>query len=122
VGALITLYSGISDPLLVRVLDVLSRADPESLDSRRMVCSKAPEHDADHGETDEASNGGGIALEVARQASVAADPRERPFDDPAFWQNLESVSIRPLDNLQSPNAGGISGFTRTHSASLKSLG
>jgi hypothetical protein len=36
-----------------------------------MVCSKAPEHNADHGETDEGSNGGGIALEVARQASVA---------------------------------------------------
>ena len=70
-----------------------------------MVCSKAPEHDADHGETDEGSNGGGIALEVARQSSVAADPCERPLDDPAFWQNLKSGSIRSLDDLQSPNAG-----------------
>ena len=70
-----------------------------------MVCSKAPEHDADHGETDKGSNGGGIALEVARQAPVAADPRERPLDDPAFWQNLKSGSIRSLDDLQSPNAG-----------------
>jgi len=64
-----------------------------------MVCSEAPKHDADHGETDEGSNGGGIALEVARQASVAADPCERPLDDLAFWQNLESGSIRPLDDL-----------------------
>jgi hypothetical protein len=57
-----------------------------------MVGSKAPEHNADHGETDEGSNGGGIALEVARQASVAADPCERPLDDPAFWQNLKSAN------------------------------
>jgi hypothetical protein len=56
-----------------------------------MVCSKA-RHNADHGETDEGSNGGGIALEVARQASVAADPCERPLDDPAFWQNLKSAN------------------------------
>ena len=74
-----------------------------------MVCGKAPEHNADHGETGEGSNGAGIALEVARQASVAADPCERPLDDPAFWQNLKSGSIRSLDDLQSPNAGAPCG-------------
>jgi hypothetical protein len=36
-----------------------------------VVCSKAPEHDADHGETDERSNGSSIAFEVACQPAVA---------------------------------------------------
>jgi len=70
-----------------------------------VVCSKASEHDADHGDANEGSNGGGVALEVARQASVATDPSECPLDDPAFWQNLKSGSLQSLDGLQSPNAG-----------------
>ena len=70
-----------------------------------MVCSEAPEHDADHGETNEGSNSGGVALKVACQASVATDPSERPFDYPAFWQNLKSGSVRSLDDLHSPSAG-----------------
>ena len=32
-------------------------AHPGSLDSWRGICSKSPEHDADHGEADECSNG-----------------------------------------------------------------
>ena len=83
-----------------------------------MVCSKAPEHNADHGETDEGSNGCGIALEVASQAAVAADPCERPLDDPSFWQDLKSGSIRSLDDLQSPNAGAPYG--QCHFGSSKS--
>ena len=34
------------------------------------VCSKPPEHDADHGQADECNNGGGIAFEVARIAAI----------------------------------------------------
>jgi len=39
---------------------------------------------ADHGEAHEGDDSWGVALEVARQAAVAADPCERAFDDPAF--------------------------------------
>ena len=55
-------------------------------------CSKAPEHNADHGETDEGSNGGGIALKSranrrlrlihrtsARRSSVLAEPQIRQY-------------------------------------------
>ena len=42
------------------------RADPRTCDSsaRGWRC-QTPEHDADHGETDEGDNGSGITLEVA---------------------------------------------------------
>src|ERR1700677_4403602 len=70
-----------------------------------MVCSKAPEHDADHGETDEGSNGSCIAFEVACQPAVTADPCERPFDYPPFRQYFKSGSARSLDDLHSPSAG-----------------
>ena len=51
------------------------RANPGSLDSWRGICSKSPEHDADHGEADECSNGRCVAFEVASQATVTTDPR-----------------------------------------------
>jgi hypothetical protein len=38
------------------------RARPGSLDSWRGICSKSPEHDADHGEADECSNGRWVAI------------------------------------------------------------
>ena len=78
------------------------RAHPGSLDSWRGICSKSPEHDADHGEADECSNGRCVAFEVASQATVTTDPRERSFDDPPFRQHLKSSSVRSLDDLQSP--------------------
>src|SRR6188508_2594587 len=56
------------------------RAHPGSLDSWRGICSKSPEHDADHGEAEECSNGRCVAFEVASQATVTTDPRERSFD------------------------------------------
>ena len=72
----------------------------------RGVCkSKAPEHDADHGEADECGDCCGIALEVAGQAAVATDPGERPFDDPSLGQDLEAVGIGSLHNLQFPCSG-----------------
>ena len=66
---------------------------------------QAPEHDADHGEAHEGSDGAGVALEVARQAAVAADPRERAFHDPAFGEDLEVMEIRALDDLELPAPG-----------------
>ena len=65
-------------------------------------CSKSPEHDADHGEANECSDGRCVAFEVASQATIATDPGERPFNDPPFGQDLKSGSIRSLDDLQSP--------------------
>ena len=58
-----------------------------------MACGKPPEHDADHGEADERSDGGGIAFEVARQTVVAADPCECPLD------------VRSTDDLQASSTG-----------------
>jgi hypothetical protein len=52
----------------------LLRAHPGSSDSWRGICSKSPEHDADHGEADECGNGRSVAFEVASQATVTADP------------------------------------------------
>src|SRR5260370_33551386 len=53
------------------------------------MCNKPPEHDADHGETDEGGDGSGVTLEVARQAPGAVDPGEGAFDDPALGQDFE---------------------------------
>jgi hypothetical protein len=62
---------------------------------------QSPEHDADHGKTNEGCGGSGIALEVTRQASVAADPGKRAFNDPALGQYDKSFGlIRALDDLR----------------------
>lgn len=74
---------------------------------------QASEHDADHGETDEGGGGSRVALEVASEASVAADPGERTLDDPALWENDESMRLVALDDLDLPGAGlgdGRGGF------------
>ena len=63
---------------------------------------QASEHDADHGETDEGGDGARVSLEVARQAAVAADPRERSFDDPTFGQDDELVQFVALDDFDDP--------------------
>jgi len=70
---------------------------------------QASEHDADHGEAHECGDGAGIALEVAREAAVAADPRERALHDPAFGENLEVMEIGALDDLELPAPGGGDG-------------
>jgi len=88
-----------------------------------VACGKPPEHDADNGEADERSDGGGIAFEVARQTAVAADPCERPLDDPAFGQNLKSgISRTFTERSRPPRLAGAIGSTISHSASLRSLG
>jgi hypothetical protein len=51
----------------------------------------------------------GVALEVAREATVAADPRERALHDPTFGEHLEVMEIGALDDLELPGAGGGDG-------------
>jgi hypothetical protein len=74
---------------------------------------QASEHDADHSEANERRGRSCIAFEVAREASVAADPCEGSLDDPPFGQDDEAMQFVALDDLQGPGAGlgdGGSGF------------
>jgi hypothetical protein len=81
------------------------RADPISLHSMSGGCScQAPQHDFDHGETDETDNGSGIALEVAHEAAVSADPCERSLDNPSLGQHGELMHLVALDDLDDPTA------------------
>lgn len=66
---------------------------------------ESSQHDADHGEADEGSGGGGVAFEVAREASVPADPGQGSFDDPSFGQDDELVHLAAFDDLDGPAAG-----------------
>src|SRR5438045_8205096 len=51
------------------------------------------------------SDGGGVALEIARQAAIAADPGQGAFDDPAPGQDDEFVQFIALDDLKHPTTG-----------------
>ena len=76
-----------------------------------MSCpGQASEHDADHGQSDEGSDGAGVALEIACQAAIAADPGQGAFDDPALGQDDEFVQFVALDDLEHPTAGARSGL------------
>jgi hypothetical protein len=71
-----------------------------------MVCSgQAAQHDADHGEAEEGGDGSRVTLEVAGQATVAADPGKGALDDPALGQDDEAMGVAALDDLQGPRAG-----------------
>ena len=75
-----------------------------------MSCAgKASQHDADHGQPDESSDGAGVSLEITCQAAVAADPGQGSFDDPAFRQEDEFVQLVALDDLEHPTTGAGSG-------------
>jgi len=63
---------------------------------------QAAEHDADHGEADEGCDGSCVALEIAGQATVPADPCECALDDPSLGQDNEAMRIASLDDLQRP--------------------
>ena len=66
---------------------------------------QASEHDADHGKPHESRSGSGVALEVAREASVVADPGEGSLDDPAFGKDDEAVQLVAFDDLDLPGPG-----------------
>ena len=66
---------------------------------------QASEHDADHGEADECGDGGGVTFEIAAQPAVAADPSERPLDDPSLGQDFEASNVGSLHDLQLPRSG-----------------
>ena len=65
---------------------------------------QALEHDADHGETNEGGGGSCVALEVARETTVVADPSERALDNPALGQDDEAMRLVAFDDLQLPGA------------------
>jgi len=52
----------------------------------------------------------GVALEVARQASIAADPGERSLDDPALGQDDELVRLVARDDFDDPTPGARGRF------------
>jgi len=66
---------------------------------------QASQHEADHGEADEGCDGARVALEVASQTSIAADPGEGALDNPALGQNDKAVGLAALDDLQGPAPG-----------------
>ena len=66
---------------------------------------QASQHDADHGQPDKGGDGARVALEIARQAAIAADPCQRAFDDPAPGQHDEFVQLVALDDLEHPTTG-----------------
>lgn len=74
---------------------------------------QAAEHETDHGEADEGGNGASVALEIARQAAIAADPGQAPLDDPALGQSDELVQFAAFDDFHDPAAGGGCGALDT---------
>jgi hypothetical protein len=70
---------------------------------------QAPEHDSDHGEPDEGGDGARISLEIARQAAIAANPRQRALNNPTLGQDDKFVQFVALDDLDRPMAGAGSG-------------
>src|SRR5260370_13101908 len=71
---------------------------------------QAAKHDADHRTAHEGYDGPSIALEIACQATVAADPGEGSLDDPALGQHDELVQFGALDDFDHPMARAGSGL------------
>ena len=66
---------------------------------------QAAQHDADHGKAEEGRDGSGVALKVAGQAAVAADPGKSTLDDPSLGQDDKAMGIAAFDDLQAPATG-----------------
>ena len=77
---------------------------------------QAAKHDADHCEAHEGGDGAGVAFEVACEAAIADDPRQRAFDDPTLGQHDELVQFVALDDFDNPMTG--SGGSSRHARSL----
>jgi len=69
---------------------------------------QASKHEADHSETNEGGDGSSVALEVADETTVVADPGEGALDDPAFGKNDEAMQFTALDDLDPPRASPCS--------------
>src|SRR5436853_5590140 len=96
-----------------------------------MSCpGQASEHDADHGQSDEGSDGAGVALEIACQAAIAADPGQGSFDlaptPTALSRRYRRFDQRPLAVAQITRVAQAMAVGRTavfrlpHSAPLSS--
>ena len=86
------------------------RADPRSRDSSRKTWSgQSSQHETDHGKADESLDAAHVALEVAREPSVAADPGKRALDDPTLGQHDELVELAAFDDLDRPVPGCSNG-------------
>jgi len=65
-----------------------------------------PEHNADHCDADKGGCGSGIALEIAGQTAIAADPGQSSLDQPSLWQDSKSPGfVGSFDDLDFPVAG-----------------
>lgn len=71
---------------------------------------RASEHEADHGEMDEGRGGSRLTLEVAGEASIAADPGQRSLDDPTFGEDDEAMQLVALDDFDDPASGPRGGL------------
>lgn len=49
---------------------------------------KTLEQEADHGEADKGGDSSGVALKIAHQGTIAADPGEGPLDDPLLGEPI----------------------------------
>ncbi len=65
---------------------------------------KASEHEADHREAKECGGSAGVTFELSHQSAISTDPSKRPLNDPALWQNYETMCVRALDDLDLPAA------------------
>lgn len=81
---------------------------------------EAAEHEPDHGEADESGDGSRVALVVAHEAAVAADPCQGPLDNPTLGKHGELVRLGALDDLDDPTAraGGRQCGTRSPVAGI----
>jgi hypothetical protein len=92
------------------------RAHPERSESFLLGCCETPEHEADHCEADKSDDGARVALEVASQTPIAANPCQGSFDNPALWNNSEVVQLGSLDDFDDPTAGACGNVRHSWSA------